>query len=720
MELRGSPGCLYVHSGENRYLFNCGEGTQKLASEHKTKVKNLEHVFFTYKNWENIGGLPGLSLTLQDIGVTEVFVHGPSQIPDLYHMSKTFLNASEIKIQHYEADMYSDGAMTVKTVPIKSSRLNHSNESTSDNERVKRRKSDNQDVSFAYICKLPIRLGSLSPEKCVEQGVPPGPLLGKLKNKEDITLSDGRVILSSSVTSPDQPGPVFIVVECPTADFLDDLESCTEWSKYQTNASSTEEDIAKCVVHFTPSSVMNNVVYQTWMSKFPQQTFHMFLNDTNSSSNSISGHKIRYKLNTLHSTIFPLPKTNLESKPLPILAKYYLRPTVELRADESPDIDTQKFLDELVIEDSDLLQKECEKLKEDIEAVTNINACKLVELGNITESAKKNNGETRENQFFPEIVFLGTGSSIPSEYRNASGILVNFSPSKSMILDIGEGSFCQLMHSFGSEEIDSVLKRINCVYISHPHADHHLGLIQFLNERKRAFADESYEPLHLIAPLRLLKWLEVYNERFEPINDLFTAIPNNFLLQKNQKSSEYLKHSEQLHMNLPIKEIFTTRVKHCPDAFGVIITDNKGWKIVYSGDTMPCERLIDAGRNCDLLIHEATLEDDLKEEAVFKSHSTTSEAIDIGQKMNARFTILTHFSQRYSKIPIFNENFNKSIGIAFDHMRVRPCDLPLLSLFNEPLKAMFAKDYKEMEDKTVKKKRNKEIDMLKASNKQST
>lgn len=76
--------------------------------------------------------------------------------------------------------------------------------------------------------------------------------------------------------------------------------------------------------------------------------------------------------------------------------------------------------------------------------------------------------------------------------------------------------------------------------------------------------------------------------------------------------------------------------------------------------------------NSDLLIHEATMEDELKNEAIVKMHSTTSQAIEIGQRMNAKFTLLTHFSQRYAKLPRFNDNFTENIGIAFDNMMVPP------------------------------------------------
>lgn len=77
-----------------------------------------------------------------------------------------------------------------------------------------------------------------------------------------------------------------------------------------------------------------------------------------------------------------------------------------------------------------------------------------------------------------------------------------------------------------------------------------------------------------------------------------------------------------------------------------------------------------SGMNSDLLIHEATMEDELAGEAVVKMHSTTTQAITVGKSMNAKHILLTHFSQRYAKLPRFNENFASNIGIAFDNMQV--------------------------------------------------
>lgn len=72
-----------------RYLFNCGEGTQRLAHEYKIKLSRLEHIFITSSSWDNIGGIPGVSLTLQDIGVENITLHGPPGLVKLT-LSKVF------------------------------------------------------------------------------------------------------------------------------------------------------------------------------------------------------------------------------------------------------------------------------------------------------------------------------------------------------------------------------------------------------------------------------------------------------------------------------------------------------------------------------------------------------------------------------------------------------------------------------------------------------
>ena len=67
---------------------------------------------------------------------------------------------------------------------------------------------------------------------------------------------------------------------------------------------------------------------------------------------------------------------------------------------------------------------------------------------------------------------------------------------------------------------------------------------------------------------------------------------------------------------------------------------------------------------------QATFEDALEEEAINKRHSLTCEAVEVGSKAKAFRTVLTHFSQRYPKIPVIDASFQTTTCIAFDLMTV--------------------------------------------------
>lgn len=127
------------------------------------------------------------------------------------------------------------------------------------------------------------------------------------------------------------------------------------------------------------------------------------------------------------------------------------------------------------------------------------------------------------------------------------------------------------------------------------------------------------------------------------------------------------------------------------------------FKLTFSGDTIPCDALTELGSNSSLLIHEATLEDTLSASAATKMHSTISQAIEHGRKMQAKYTILTHFSQRYRTLPpIKNELIDNSIGIALDNMEVLPSDLCKLGDLYQKLKETYKDELDRVEKRSEK------------------
>ena len=72
-----------------------------------------------------------------------------------------------------------------------------------------------------------------------------------------------------------------------------------------------------------------------------------------------------------------------------------------------------------------------------------------------------------------------------------------------------------------------------------------------------------------------------------------------------------------------------------------------GRKVVYAGDTRPCENVVELARDADVLIHDCTLADELADRAADSAHSTPSEAAEVAKQANVKQLVLIHISPRY-------------------------------------------------------------------------
>lgn len=124
------------------------------------------------------------------------------------------------------------------------------------------------------------------------------------------------------------------------------------------------------------------------------------------------------------------------------------------------------------------------------------------------------------------------------------------------------------------------------------------------------------------------------------------------------------------------------------------------FRLTFSGDTMPADDFVKLGKDSTLLIHEATFQDELKDMAKQKNHTTVSQAIEQGKRMNAKYTILTHFSQRYTALPYIQGNLNHNVGIAFDFMEITMSDLHRLSSLHPKYQEIFEEEMKVLRDNT--------------------
>lgn len=173
----------------------------------------------------------------------------------------------------------------------------------------------------------------------------------------------------------------------------------------------------------------------------------------------------------------------------------------------------------------------------------------------------------------------------------------------------------------------------------------------------------SADPLLVLGPPTLYPTMQNY-EQLEPLHFVYrftnenTASPKSKRTRLANRSSHptmdarHVAHRGSLGMFASVKEALNLKsidsflVDHCHHAYGVSIISHAGWKVVFSGDTVPCNAIVEHAKGATLLIHEATFEEDMKEEALHKKHSTVSDAVAVAKQAGAYRTILTHFSQR--------------------------------------------------------------------------
>jgi len=263
------------------------------------------------------------------------------------------------------------------------------------------------------------------------------------------------------------------------------------------------------------------------------------------------------------------------------------------------------------------------------------------------------------------LFFAGTGGSVPSPRRGLPAILVRRGGDR-LLFDCGEGTQRQLMRSTGLADVD-------CVFITHFHADHWLGLPGML---KSFGLRERDQPLTVYGPKGLRKMMDdtrfIYGRlpyelsvielepaETVPFDDYMVAAVPVSHRGANAYGYALVEDSRAGHLDAALAE--RLGVTPGPD-FGrlargepvagvspeqVMGPTREGRKIVISGDTSPCEALGIAAHEADLLVHEATFAEEEAERARQTGHSTARQAAEVARDAHVRLLALTHISSRY-------------------------------------------------------------------------
>ena len=300
-----------------------------------------------------------------------------------------------------------------------------------------------------------------------------------------------------------------------------------------------------------------------------------------------------------------------------------------------------------------------------------------------------------------QVIFLGTGGSIPTYQRGLSAIAIR-RKAELLLFDCGEGTQRQMIQAGVG------FHRKTKIFITHMHGDHILGLpgllqtMSLLDREKKlevygpqgikAFVEAICQTVRftLIFPVEVSEVeagliceerdYEVHAApsnhitlgfayalmekprpgRFNPEKARALGVPQGHLWSKLQSGSS---------VKLPEGNIVKPEM--------ILASPRPGRKIVYTGDTMPAENLVKFAENADLLIHEATFDNELEERAREDGHSTPSQAAKIAKEARVKRLVLTHISARYRDTSLLLKQARKIFSktdLAEDFLKM---ELPL-------------------------------------------
>lgn len=541
-------------------------------------------------------------------------------------------------------------------------------------------------ISRSYIIKNYPQRGKFDPKAAKELGVKPGSSFRDLTMGKSVVTEAGTTVTPDMVMSPERVGGAFAVVELPSADYIEGLLNQKEWS------SETVMEGVKAIYWILGEGVFADERLAAFRAKYSH--LKHIISSVDCCPDNIafqSATVAELKLHLVDSERFPIPayNNNLPS-------------------------DASKSTDWIKAQVEDVLQLgESREAKEDKVAPKPFDAAKvLVELQSsanpgapnwldkevlqLSQAAQKRIIDpeylaklAKVQEDIPckdaELITLGTGSSVPSKYRNVSATLLRVPGVGNYLFDCGENTLGQLKRVFG-DEMPQVLRDLKVIWISHLHADHHLGTVSVLrawHEETSRHEETKSNSIIVSSEDGMLGWLSEYSH----VEDFgYSRVKSLRLSHGNTWTNNFS--SEEIDA-YGLSSIVACQVTHCHQALAVVLKFPNGFSVAYSGDCRPSAEFARIGKGATVLIHEATFDNELEGDAIAKKHSTTANALWVAKKMEARRILLTHFSQRYQKIPVMDNSDDQIAIVAFDYMRCKVGDFAKVAEFRPALLKLY-------------------------------
>ncbi len=280
------------------------------------------------------------------------------------------------------------------------------------------------------------------------------------------------------------------------------------------------------------------------------------------------------------------------------------------------------------------------------------------------------------------LTILGSSGAVPAfgRFPTSQYLVVQ---NRHFLIDAGEGVQMQL------QRFQIPIHKIDCIFISHLHGDHYLGLIgllfsMHLQRRVNDLHLYSQSGLDEIILVQLKHSKSVLNYQihfhaFDPTEPVLIyedkaltveTIPllhklpcAGFLIREKTKAVNLNKN--KLIPGMLIQHIVQLKLgADVFDAKGDLLYRNSDFTLppppsysyAFCSDTAFNKNMIEQIRSVTLLYHEATFMEEEKDKAHETKHSTAKEAATTAKLGAAQKLIVGHFSARYRDLePLLNE-----------------------------------------------------------------
>lgn len=277
------------------------------------------------------------------------------------------------------------------------------------------------------------------------------------------------------------------------------------------------------------------------------------------------------------------------------------------------------------------------------------------------------------------ITILGNNSAVPAFDRHPTSQVVTYD-GNNYLVDCGEGTQIQM--------INYKIRRskITHIFISHLHGDHYFGLVGLIN----SFSLLSHkQELHVFGPSPLKEIIDLqlkvadtqlcYPLHFHTIDGPATLLDTEKINVKCFRTNHRIecygfvftekrkprKVNPDMARDYEIPLAFYDRLKDGEDYTKkdgslvknewVTIASEPPRKYAFCADTKYDETIIPHIEGADMIYHETTYLDNLRERADARFHSTTKQAAMIAKKANVKKLLIGHFSSKYDTLEEFEQ-----------------------------------------------------------------